>query len=990
MGNEPCCLVSFGTAGRTIAATAFSWTVITVFCGLLTLAATTDLSAEPASAQTPLSLDAKQIAGRVTISPEAQAWLDRKLTVRARVGTAAPLHSWTNGPEGIAVDYLRLVCQGFGIDCTFFTGMPWSDAIRNVATGDGIDLILTIKRTPERAKEIVFTQDYLFLPWVIFTRGDGPVVTWIGDLEGAIVAVEKDFILHDRLKADYPHLRLLVVEDSKRALEALATGQADAYIGNLVTGAYLINRWGYANVKVVAPTPFGDHNQAMGVRPDWPGLVSLIDGFIAAMTTQERAAITNRWLAVRYEYGLDWPFVWKVIGGVVAVAALIVAVIVVWNRRLRAEITMRKKAEEGLRSSEGRFLALTDAAPMPIFLKDLDGRFEWVNGAFRRLNNLSEAEILGKTAFDIFSKAIAESTTREEQETLETGLPRTFELTRPYGDGQTRTTLVVRFPVFGREAEPVGIGGIVVDITDRKAVELALAESEERFFLALENIPDIIVIYDPDLRIRYINAATRHITGLPPDHFIGKYDEDLWPPEVPRTYLSALREALHSGTVRSLETEIALLDSEPRYLRITYVPVLDDAGAVREILGVAHDLTEGRTMEAQLRQAQKMEAVGQLAGGTAHDFNNLLQVIMSSLDLIRLRLGGDEQATKFVDAATKAARHGGKLTQQLLSFSRQQMLHPETADPNALVEGMIKMLRRVLGEDIDIETALEEGIPSVKIDPGGLENAILNLALNARAAMPKGGTLTVGTAGRNLDEDVVNDEGRLPRGPYVEISVTDTGDGMVPEVLAHAFEPFFTTKEVGEGSGLGLSMVYGFAKQSGGLASLESEVGKGTTVRMIFPAAEPTTGAAKKVCGKVQPDAGTGTGTILVVEDDPDVRSAVVAVMKMLGYRTREAGDGRAALEALQSGGGIDLLFSDVVMPKGMDGIEMAREATHRHPGLKVLLTSGHPEATLEKAGLTEAGFPLLKKPYSNQDLAEALRAAFNGVPENKISTGDA
>lgn len=986
MGNKPCCLVSFGTAGRTIAAAACSWTVIAAFCGMLTLAATTDLSAEPASAQTLLSLDAKQIAGRVTISPEAQAWLDRKPTVRARVGTAAPLHSWTNGPEGIAVDYLRLVCQGFGVDCTFFTGMPWSEAIRNIATGDGIDLILTIKRTPERAREIAFTQDYLFLPWVIFTRGDGPIVTWIGDLDGAIVAVEKDFVLHDRLKADYPHLRLLVVEDSKRALEALATGQAAAYIGDLVTGAYLINRWGYANVKVVAPTPFGDHNQAMGVRPDWPGLVSLIDGFMAAMTAQERAAITNRWLAVRYEYGLDWLFVWKVIGGVVAVAALIVAVIVVWNRRLRTEIAHRKRIENALRESEKKFRHLIEFAPIGIFLS-VDRKYIYTNPAGAKIVGLSDpGEIVGKSVTAFHHPNDKTRADRRVSQLLSgetSAVPRIeFKILKTDGSERDLDAVSTTLDWGGKLA----VLAMVNDITDRKAAELALTESEERFFLALENIPDVIVIYDPGLRIRYINAATRRVTGRSPDYFVGKRDEELWPPEVCRAYLPTLQEAVRSGTVRSVETEITLPDREPRYLRITGVPVLDDAGTVREVLGITHDFTERKAMESQLRQAQKMEAVGQLAGGTAHDFNNLLQVIMGSLEMIRRRFDGDEQAMKFTDAAMKAARHGGKLTQQLLSFSRQQSLHPQTADPNTLVEGMIKMLRRVLGEDIDIETALEDGIPPVKIDPGGLENAILNLALNARAAMPKGGKLTVGTAGRYLEEDVVNGEERLYRGPHVEISVTDTGCGMPPDVMARVFEPFFTTKEVGEGSGLGMSMVYGFAKQSRGHTSLESEVGKGTTVRMIFPAAEPTIGDSKEVRKKAHPDAGTGT--ILVVEDDPDVRSTVVAVMKMLGYHTREAGDGRAALDALQSGGGIDLLFSDVVMPKGLDGIEMAREATRRHPGLKVLLTSGYPEATLEKAGLTEAGFPLLKKPYSNQDLAEALRAAFSRAPENKISPG--
>jgi len=389
-----------------------------------------------------------------------------------------------------------------------------------------------------------------------------------------------------------------------------------------------------------------------------------------------------------------------------------------------------------------------------------------------------------------------------------------------------------------------------------------------------------------------------------------------------------------------------------------------------------HDITERLFLERQLRHVQKMEIVGQLAGGTAHDFNNLLQVIQANLDLIGRGQNEGEEIPRMIESAKNAVRRGARLSQQLLAFSRRQTLRPETVNPNELIEGTVGLLKHTLGEDIEIATSLAADCGSITIDSHGLENALLNLALNARAAMPKGGRLTVRSANRHLDDEIVTEEATLPVGDYVEIAVIDTGCGMPPEILARAFEPFFTTKEVGQGSGLGLSMVYGFALQSDGHVTLESEVGKGTTVRMIFPTVaamgEDAAGAREGTT------VVSGAGTILVVEDDPDVRRSVVMILNTLGYGTREAGNGAAALQILGRDADIDLLFTDMVMPGGMSGLELAQEAVRRHGSLKVLLTSGYPDKVLEAVGRPGGEFPLLAKPYSNAQLGAAVRFALS------------
>nr|MBC8159192.1 response regulator [Alphaproteobacteria bacterium] len=312
-------------------------------------------------------------------------------------------------------------------------------------------------------------------------------------------------------------------------------------------------------------------------------------------------------------------------------------------------------------------------------------------------------------------------------------------------------------------------------------------------------------------------------------------------------------------------------------------------------------------------------------------------------------------------------------TQQLLAFSRKQTLHPQITAPNESIEGMLNLLGRTLGEHIEIDTVLEKDIPSIKIDPNGFENTILNLAVNARTAMKDGGKLLVTSAVRDIDTGIVTEDGVLPAGKYVEITMTDTGDGMAPDVLAHAFEPFFTTKDVGEGSGLGLSMVYGFLRQSGGHVSLQSEPGNGTAARLLIPAADEVVANPPETSKQSIAPRNMNSGTILVVEDDPDVRRSAVMVLNAYGFDAREASDATAALEILARDTDIDILFSDVVMPKGMNGLELAREAARLHSGLKILLTSGYPDAELEKSGVTDSGFELIGKPYTNEQLSDAL-----------------
>jgi PAS domain S-box-containing protein len=409
-------------------------------------------------------------------------------------------------------------------------------------------------------------------------------------------------------------------------------------------------------------------------------------------------------------------------------------------------------------------------------------------------------------------------------------------------------------------------------------------------------------------------------------------------------------------------------DGDKRYCWIEGRPELDATGAPIGLVGFCQDVTERETAAAQLRQAQKMESVGQLTGGLAHDFNNLLAIIIGNLDLIADDLKEGSAEREFADTALEAALKGSELTKQLLAFSRRQTLDPRVVDLNALVDGMAPLWRRTLPETVTVELALADGLWQTKLDRAQMESSLLNLVINARDAMPDGGVLTVETTNVIVDPD--NPE--LPPGDYAVVAVSDTGTGIAPEILAKVVEPFFTTKGVGKGSGLGLSMIYGFAQQSGGQLRIYSEVGHGTTVRLYLPRShedaereKPPSGGPVKGCGE----------RVLVVEDNVDVRRVTVRQLTALGYQVVEAENGPDGLEVLAHDHGVDIVFTDIVMPGGMTGIEMIAAARQHRPGLKALFTTGSSAAAANNNRLTGADL-VISKPYRAADLAAKLREA--------------
>lgn len=540
-------------------------------------------------------------------------------------------------------------------------------------------------------------------------------------------------------------------------------------------------------------------------------------------------------------------------------------------------------------------------------------------------------------------------------------------------------------------------------LIERAETEAALRDTAERYRLASKATND--PIWDWDLQTNHVlwNDALYEVFGYAPSDVAptgGWWSDRIAPADRVRV-MDSIHAAI-DGTAEHWTQEYGFLNAADEV-----VPVFDRGYLIRNaqgkalrMIGAMLDLTERRKvedvlkesnerleervkaaiaereeMEQALRQAQKMEAVGQLTGGIAHDFNNMLAVTMGSLELMKRRLPAeDERLHRYVDAALEGCKRSANLTQRLLAFSRRQNLSPRTVDPNALVAGMTELLRHSIGADVQLHTELADNLSNTHVDPNQLENTLLNLAVNARDAMPEGGNLTIAT--RNMHVSQFENSG-VESGAYIEISVSDTGSGMPPEVVEKAFDPFFTTKEVGKGTGLGLSQVYGFVKQSGGHIDIDSQPGSGTTVRILLPQDNSETIHADEG-GRVENGKHHTSELIMVVDDEPAVRRFTCEALMELGYEVIEVATPSAAVEVLKQREDIALLFSDIVMPE-TNGFELAAQSKHIRPSLKILHTSGYTRDSVIRGRALDGELNLITKPFSIQELATRIREVLDG-----------
>jgi PAS domain S-box-containing protein len=659
-------------------------------------------------------------------------------------------------------------------------------------------------------------------------------------------------------------------------------------------------------------------------------------------------------------------------------ACFVLGVLLLQNINLQARLSrllqaLRRQAvsdQQRHTERERLFSAVVESSNDVIITKKLDGTITAWNPAAGRLFGYTAAEAIGRHIDLIVPPELL-----GELQDILTRIGRgeaiaNHETQRVDKNGRLLTVSLSVSPLRSSSGEIIGASMIARDVTESKRTQAALTQEIEERERIFETSQDLILVTDTKGTFVQVSPSSMGILGLKPEDMIGHSAMEFIHPDDLESTRQEMRSARRGHLMRNFETRYIHRDGHA--VNLFWMGVWSDP--VRRHFFVGRDLTEKQAAESQIRQVQKMDAVGQLTGGVAHDFNNILTVITGTIGILADAVVDDPQLSAIAKMIDDAAERGASLTKHLLAFARKQPLQPREIDINTLVVETIKLLRPTLGEQIQINSQLAQDAWPALVDPNQLTTAVLNLAINARDAMPSGGKLLIETSNIHLDDGYVTMNRDVTVGNYVMVAVSDTGIGISPANLERVFDPFFTTKEVGKGTGLGLSMVFGFVKQSNGHVKIYSEVGHGTTVKIYLPRATGLPDTAQESLASTS--VAGGNETILVVEDDALVRRYVITQIESLGYRTLEASRASEALKIIDGPDRIGLLFTDVIMPGALNGRQLVDEAIVRRPGLKTLFTSGYTENAIVHHGRLDTGVLLLAKPYRKSELARMIRLA--------------
>jgi PAS domain S-box-containing protein len=656
---------------------------------------------------------------------------------------------------------------------------------------------------------------------------------------------------------------------------------------------------------------------------------------------------------------------------VVCVTALILA----------ALVQERARAQSEHRASEARFRAFMQHSPAIAFMKASDGRYVFGNTAWAAQFSKPSGSLIGLTDFDLWPEPSALAFQSSDRQALMSRNPVELVESAVRHDGTTQWWTTLKFVIEQDHGAPL-IGGIALDITPRVRAEQALRASEDRYRSLVELAGSVIVVLNEAGRITEFNREAEAFFGFSRSDALGRDYVDCCVSEPQKPAVAGDLARIRAGeAIQGRESAFVQRDGTQKSFLWNATRLGESRTDAPSLLVIGQDISELRRLEHQLLLAQRMEGIGRLAGGIAHDFNNLLTAILGHAEMAQDDVAPTDPARGNIAEITRAAQRAADLTRQLLAFARRQIIEPRIVDLNDLVINVDRMLRRLLGEDVQLVTVQDPDLWRVRIDPGQFEQVLVNLAINARDAMPSGGTLVIETRNVHLDEEFARQHATVQPGPHVLLAVSDTGSGMDAEVLAHIFEPFFTTKEVGKGTGLGLATCYGIVKQNRGSIWVDSEPAVGTTFRIYLPRAEAAVVPQDRAEPRAAEQPRRGSETVLLVEDEVLVRNLAADALRRHGYQVLSASTGVEALElASQVLHPIDVLVTDVVMPQ-MGGEQLAVQMLGERPTLKVLFISGYTDLAVLQHGTLIPGTSLLQKPFTPGQLVQRVRQLLDADP---------
>jgi PAS domain S-box-containing protein len=890
------------------------------------------------------------------------------------------LNTNTGKPDGFGVDLLNTLAKKAGFSVSYLVVGDWTE-VEEALKNNQADLCPVIAVSDKRKEYLNFTEFTESHGITINVRSSSREIKSLTDLKGRNVAVIGSSQAFELLK-DNPDIRLQEYDSFQVALLDLLAGQVDAFVAPSYIVLKLAQDAGFEDHISVLSPPLKEFKRAIGVRKEKEALYAQLRGMLPAFTSSpEYQALFVKWFGSPQPY---WTAarVGKVAGAILLAIVLLMAF---WRHIGMVRINRR------LGESEERYRLAMDAATDGVWDWDVTTGTVQYNPAWRRIIGVEEVE----NEFDVWASRLHP----DEKEAVLEGLQPCLNGKSEHWSQEHRLLaadgtwkwVLGRGRVVSRDAQgrPLRMIGTMTDISERKRAEAALCESREMLNLVLDTVPQSIFWKDRESRYLGCNQVFATAVGLDePAQIIGKTDYDLpWPRKEADTYRADDREVMEKRQrKRHIIEPLQQADGTRLWIDTSKTPLLDGNGHCIGVLGVYEDISERKRIEEereqlrdQLLQAQKMESVGRLAGGVAHDFNNMLQAILGNVELALEEHGLESPVHESLTEIQKCAQHSADLTRQLLAFARRQVVTPKVLDLNETIESMLKMLKRLIGEDIDLLWKPAAKLEPVFIDPAQIDQTLANLCVNARDAIGHhNGKVTIETGMADFDEEYCALHPGFVPGRYIRLSVSDDGCGMDEPTRTNIFEPFFTTKNVGKGTGLGLATVYGVVKQNEGFINVYSKPGYGTSFHIYLPC---HSALPPQVCQRSEEASPSrGSETILLVEDEPAILSMTVMMLERKGYTVLGAlTPGEAMRLAREHPGKIHLLMTDVVMPE-MNGRDLARDLLALCPNLKCLFMSGYTADVIAHHGVLDSGIHFIQKPFSARDLASKLREVLDEV----------
>jgi PAS domain S-box-containing protein len=927
------------------------------------------------------------------LSPEERQWLqehDGKIRV-APDPYYPPLEYFDEKGifKGIAADYLKLIENK--LQCKFrIVRLDSFEEILEKARYREIDVVNTIINTPERSQYLLFAPPYIQIPNVLVVRYDFKHNITIKDLKGIDgIVYQGGYTIGSVLTQQYGINHAQPITDPVQALRDLSLGRINVMAGNLAVISHYVRQMKLTNLRIAGDCEFDDVI-SFASRGDWPILNQILVKALREISPEEREAIYDEWIKLEvYRFYQDSRFWFSVIVSL-GLFAVILTLFYIWNRALKKQVGNKtlelKQREKALRRSEEKYRCLVENANEAIVVAQ-DGRLVFVNPIAIELTGYSEQDLTSRPFLDLIHPDDRKMVFERHQQRLKGNLiPSRYSFRMIGKDGNVKY-VEISAVLIDWDDRPATLN-FITDITERKRMEEALNESKEKYRAAFRTSPDAVNINRLDGLFIDINDGFTQLTGYSREDVIGKYSADIkiWAiPEDRELLMEGLRK---NSRVNNLEAKFRCKDGSFKFGLMSASII--NLNNIPHILSITRDITEHlrvheekAELESQFHQAQKMESVGRLAGGVAHDFNNMLGVILGHAEVALDHVQPSQPLHENLLEIQKAAQRSADLTRQLLSFARKQAISPLILDLNDTIFGMLRMLRRIIGEGIGLIWKPGVNLWPVTMDPTQIDQILVNLAVNARDAIGTVGNLTIETQNIVFDERYCSAHAGFLPGEYIMVNVSDNGCGMDKEVLENLFEPFFTTKEVGKGTGLGLSTIYGIVKQNDGFIKVYSEPGAGTNFKIYFPRKKAVENS--KPGAIIEPRSFHGTETVLLVEDEKAILRLGKMILERYGYTVLGAACPDEALTmAKQYQGPIQLIVTDVVMP-GVNGKELEDKIAAIHPEIRTLFMSGYTVDVIARHGVIEENFQFLQKPFSVRTLAGKVREVLDQNPPKSL-----